>query len=190
MLSCLSASPLSSRKTSLSECRRSWRNLPCRAQGRGELSADHQPILRILWSLSLWRKRYKQNRCCASLLQVCIGQKEAHRQMLIGTFGNAIFLYDDKVPLTFDFKDGTKNITFAEVRESLKKCENGSELDCFGDFGVQLVVFGLASNMKTIPFSAISIPRLAVFCSKYIGNSYPLYSLTNSITSSVLSTLP
>ena len=58
--------------------------------------------------------------------------KKEHRQMLIDTFVNAIFLYDDKVLLTFSFKDGTKTITFADVNKVLKNADNGSDLDCSG----------------------------------------------------------
>jgi hypothetical protein len=54
--------------------------------------------------------------------------KEKHRQMLIDTFVNAIFLYDDKLLLTFNFKDLSRTITFSDV-EALTN-ENGSDLDC------------------------------------------------------------
>ena len=54
--------------------------------------------------------------------------KEAHRQMLIDTFVNAVFLYDDKLLLTFNFKDGTRTITFSDVQTATS--ENGSDLDC------------------------------------------------------------
>lgn len=36
--------------------------------------------------------------------------QEKHRQMLIDTFVNAIFVYDDKLLLTFNFKDGQRTI--------------------------------------------------------------------------------
>lgn len=54
--------------------------------------------------------------------------KEAHRQMLVDTFVNAVFLYDDKLLLTFNFKDGTRTITFSDVQTATN--ENGSDLDC------------------------------------------------------------
>lgn len=56
--------------------------------------------------------------------------KKEQRQMLIDTFVNAIFLYDDKVLLTFNFKNGTKTITFADVSKVLENADNGSDLDC------------------------------------------------------------
>ena len=32
----------------------------------------------------------------------------SHRKMLVDTFVNAIFLYDDKMVLTFNFREGTE----------------------------------------------------------------------------------
>ena len=55
--------------------------------------------------------------------------KEAHRQMLIDTFVNAVFVHDDKLLLTFNFKDGTRTITLNDVKEAT--CSSGSDLDCF-----------------------------------------------------------
>ena len=54
--------------------------------------------------------------------------KEAHKQMLVDTFVNAVFLYDDKLLLTFNFRDGTRTITFSDVQTATN--ENGSDLDC------------------------------------------------------------
>lgn len=40
------------------------------------------------------------------------------KQRLIDCFVNAVYLYDDKVVLTFNYKDGTKHITFEEIQGS------------------------------------------------------------------------
>jgi hypothetical protein len=53
-----------------------------------------------------------------------ITQRE-HRQRLIDTFVNSIYLYDDKIALTFNYKDGAKTITIAEITENF-----GSDLLC------------------------------------------------------------
>ncbi len=55
--------------------------------------------------------------------------QKSHRKMLIDTFVNAIFLYDDKMLLTFNFKDGTKTITFSDVKTATSE-DTGSDLDC------------------------------------------------------------
>lgn len=55
-----------------------------------------------------------------------------HRKVLIDTFVNAIYLYDDKLILTFNYKDGTKTIEFSNITEYLTEQENSSDLDCCG----------------------------------------------------------
>ena len=57
-------------------------------------------------------------------------KKESHRQMLIDTFVNAVFVHDDKLLLTFNFKDGTRTITLNDVETATSK--SGSDLDCSG----------------------------------------------------------
>ena len=52
------------------------------------------------------------------------------RQALVDTFINAIYLYDDKVLITFNYKEGTQTVTFGEATEVASE-ENGSDLDCF-----------------------------------------------------------
>ena len=52
------------------------------------------------------------------------------RQALVDTFINAIYLYDDKVLITFNYKEGTQTVTFGEASEVASE-GNGSDLDCF-----------------------------------------------------------
>ena len=58
--------------------------------------------------------------------------KKEHRQMLIDAFINAIFLYDDKMRITFNYKEGTKTITFDDVEKEAPDGASGSDLDCCG----------------------------------------------------------
>ena len=58
-----------------------------------------------------------------------ISQKD-QRQALVDTFINSIYLYDDKVLITFNYKEGTQTVTFGEATEVASK-GNGSDLDCF-----------------------------------------------------------
>ena len=58
-----------------------------------------------------------------------MNQKD-QRQALVDTFINSIYLYDDKVLITFNYKEGTQTVTFGEATEVASK-ENGSDLDCF-----------------------------------------------------------
>lgn len=58
-------------------------------------------------------------------------RQQSHRKMLIDAFVNAIYLYDDKLVLTFNYKDGTRTITLDDVKEAAK-ANTGSDLDCHG----------------------------------------------------------
>ena len=58
--------------------------------------------------------------------------KREHRQMLIDAFINAIFLYDDKMLITFNYKECTKTITFDDVKSEVSEEAFGSDLDCSG----------------------------------------------------------
>lgn len=57
-------------------------------------------------------------------------RQKAHRKMLIDTFINAIFLYDDKMVITFNYKEGTDTITFDDLKASPAAEKSGSDLDC------------------------------------------------------------
>ena len=57
-----------------------------------------------------------------------LSQKE-QRQALIDTFINAIYLYDEKMLITFNYKEGTETVSFAQAAEAVTR-EIGSDLDC------------------------------------------------------------
>ena len=57
-------------------------------------------------------------------------RQQSHRKMLIDAFVNAIYLYDDKMVITFNYKDGTRTIALDDVKKAVKK-NTGSDLDCF-----------------------------------------------------------
>ena len=57
-------------------------------------------------------------------------RQKFHRKMLIDTFINAIFLYDDKMVITFNYKEGTDTITFDDLKASPAAEKSGSDLDC------------------------------------------------------------
>ena len=56
---------------------------------------------------------------------------KSHRETLINTFVNAVYLYDEKVLITFNYKDGTKTITFDEIAAKDAPEGNGSDFGCF-----------------------------------------------------------
>ncbi|MBQ8817514.1 MAG: recombinase, partial [Clostridia bacterium] len=49
-----------------------------------------------------------------------------HRRRLIDSFVNSIYLFDDRLIITFNYKHGTKAISFDEIKDSL-----GSDLYLF-----------------------------------------------------------
>ena len=48
--------------------------------------------------------------------------------MLIDAFINAILLYDDKMLITFNYKEGMKTVTFDDVKNEVSKEASGSDL--------------------------------------------------------------
>ena len=77
-----------------------------------------------------------------------LSQKE-QRQALIDTFINAIYLYDDKMLITFNYKEGTETVSFGEATEAAAK-EKSSDMDCLGapNFERQIERFGVLSLSK------------------------------------------
>ncbi len=55
-------------------------------------------------------------------------KKLDHRRTLINNFVNTVFLFEDRMVITFNFKDGTETITFAD----LEKSALGSDLKVSG----------------------------------------------------------
>ena len=52
----------------------------------------------------------------------------SHRRMLIDTFINAVFLYDDKLVLTYNFREGTETIPFDDLKNKLGEGFSGSDM--------------------------------------------------------------
>lgn len=55
--------------------------------------------------------------------------RKSQRKMLIDTFVNAIFLYDDKMVLTYNFHESTETSTFGELQEVLPNGFRGSDMN-------------------------------------------------------------
>ena len=68
------------------------------------------------------------------------------RQTLVDTFINAIYLYDDKVLITFNYKEGTETVAFGEA----VKAEKSSDMSARGapDIERQIERFGVLSLCK------------------------------------------
>ena len=72
--------------------------------------------------------------------------QQEQRQALVDTFINAIYLYDDKVLITFNYKEGTETVPFGEA----VKAEKSSDMSARGapDFERQIERFGVLSLSK------------------------------------------
>ena len=49
-------------------------------------------------------------------------ETKEHKQRLIDIFVNAVYLYDDKLVITFNYKDASKTVTLKEVNGSIIEC--------------------------------------------------------------------
>ena len=90
---------------------------------------------------------------------------KSHRETLINTFVNAVYLYDEKVLIIFNYKDGTKTITFDEIAAKDAPEGNGSDLGCFAPPKkheiLRLVLFLLPDGaISLVQFLAHLLPNL------------------------------
>ena len=49
-------------------------------------------------------------------------ETKEHKQRLIDCFVNAVYLYDDKLVITFHYKEASKTVTLKEVNGSIIEC--------------------------------------------------------------------
>ena len=49
-------------------------------------------------------------------------ETKEHKQRLIDCFVNAVYLYDDKLVITFNYKESSKTVTLKEVNGSIIEC--------------------------------------------------------------------
>ncbi len=62
--------------------------------------------------LMLWLKQ----------IQAMSLETKEHKQRLIDCFVNAVYLYDDKLVITFNYKEASKTVTLKEVNGSIIEC--------------------------------------------------------------------
>ena len=88
------------------------------------------------------------------------------RQALVDTFINAIYLYDDKVLITFNYKEGTETVAFGEA----VKAEKSSDMSARGapDIERQIVRFGVLSLCRKVAAHRLHIcPNRGLFCARF-----------------------
>lgn len=60
-------------------------------------------------------------------------EQQSQRKMLIDTFVNAIFLYDDRLVITYNFHEGSETITLNDLHLVEKKNKSGSDIRLVGE---------------------------------------------------------
>ena len=87
------------------------------------------------------------------------------RQALVDTFINAIYLYDDKVLITFNYKEGTETVAFGEA----VKAEKSSDMSARGalDIKRQIVRFNVFSLCRKAAAHFLHIcQNRGLFCAR------------------------
>ena len=99
------------------------------------------------------------------------------RQALVDTFINSIYLYDDKVLITFNYKEGTQTITFEEAAQAASK-ENGSDLDCFTapEYSGDVDALGVLRVLE-----AVRVCGLTKTCKVYQASTSELYGKVEEV---------
>ena len=108
--------------------------------------------------------------------------QQEQRQARVDTFINAIYLYDDKVLITFNYKEGAETVAFGEA----VKAEKSSDMSARGapDFERQIVRFGVLSLCRKAAahflHTICTFPEQWVFLRKMRTACFPLYKKKRS----------
>ncbi len=68
------------------------------------------------------------------------------RQQLIDVFVNAVYVYDDKLLITYNYKDGDKCISYEEIQEYMNKKENSDSLNDYQSSPLSLCGVGVLTE--------------------------------------------
>ena len=99
------------------------------------------------------------------------------RQALVDTFINAIYLYDDKVLITFNYKEGTETVAFGEA----VKAEKSSDMSARGapDIERQIVIFDVIfyveKRLHTFCTPFAHLPESGAFVRKVCTACFPFH---------------
>ena len=77
-------------------------------------------------------------------------ETKEHKQRLIDIFVNAVYLYDDKLVITFNYKDATKTVSLSEVNGSIIECAGVPKILNAKAFRIfTFYLFTIHSSLKT-----------------------------------------
>ncbi len=106
-------------------------------------------------------------------------KKLDHRRTLINNFVNSVFLFEDRMIITFNFKDGTETITFAD----LEKSALGSDFKVSGAprkgrfFGI--VLFSFIRLWRVVLLRSVIVLGTVLFASRVFANKISLKPKTS-----------
>ena len=82
--------------------------------------------------------------------------KKEHKQRLIDSFVNAVYVYDDKLVLTFNYNEANTTVTLDEVNGSIIECSGAPEkTTCFDRSFFQLSLPLWATSQKRRRFDCL-----------------------------------
>lgn len=90
---------------------------------------------------------------------------DIQKQRLIDAFVNSIYVYDDKMLITYNYKDGEKCVDYGEIQKYMNKKENSdnrndyqsSPIKCFGE------AFCVKSEFSTSSSDIVLVPSLKLY---------------------------
>ncbi|MBQ6718707.1 MAG: hypothetical protein IJN22_07435, partial [Clostridia bacterium] len=76
-------------------------------------------------------------------------ETKEHKQRLIDIFVNAVYLYDDKLVITFNYKEASKTVTLKEVNGSIIECSGAPYRVFITDLSYGHSIFFSVSRIAT-----------------------------------------
>ena len=100
-----------------------------------------------------------------------------HKQRLIDIFVNAVYLYDDKLVITFNYKEASKTVTLKEVNGSIIECSGAPVESLDTQFACE--VFFLPIFRRSRQSGIFFVKSLNNWCSVFYKSPYYRISYTN-----------
>ncbi|RGX54684.1 recombinase family protein [Anaerotruncus sp. AF02-27] len=86
-----------------------------------ELEARKESLQVSILEAELQRPKYTKEQMVCYMRQFKYGDADSkdYRRRIIDTFVNSIYLFEDKIVFTYNYRDGTETISFAEIEAAL-----------------------------------------------------------------------
>ena len=101
----------------------------------------------------------EQIRCWLHHFRFYKRSNETQMQKLIDVFVNSIYVYDDKMLITYNYKDGEKCVDYDEIQKYMQKKENSDNRNDYQSSPIN--VFGEPSEIRT-PDNLIKSAKICI----------------------------